>query len=148
MGQALRGGADDQPVAVGRGAGLGAEQRQVPGLATAATVALGPADPTAHALRGCRHDAEWVHGVCREEFGIATTVIKPARCAADGSRRGEYRSQMSPDYLKAQHYGLRWKIESYMSALKRTTGSMLLSRKPTQLFKEAAFKVLAYALNR
>lgn len=94
------------------------------------------------------YDAEWVHGVCREEFGIATTVIKPARCAADGSRRGEYRSQMSDDYLKAQNYGLRWKVESYMSGLKRTTGSTLLARKPANLLKEAAFKVLAYALNR
>ena len=89
-----------------------------------------------------------MHGVCREEFGVATTVIKPARCAADGSRRGEYRSQMSEDYLKQQGYGLRWKIESYMSALKRTTGSTLLARKPANLLKEAAFKVLAYALNR
>ena len=94
------------------------------------------------------YDAEWVHGVCREEFGIATTVIKPARCAADGSRRGEYRSQMSDEYLKSQQYGLRWKVESYMSALKRTTGSTLLARKPANLLKEAAFKVLAYALNR
>jgi hypothetical protein len=74
--------------------------------------------------------------------------IKPARCAADGSRRGEYRSQMSEDYLKAQNYGLRWKVESYMSGLKRTTGSTLLARKPANLLKEAAFKVLAYALNR
>ena len=94
------------------------------------------------------YDAEWVHGVCREEFGIATTVIKPARCAADGSRRGEYRSQMSDEYLKSQQYGMRWKVESYMSALKRTTGSTLLARKPANLLKEAAFKVLAYALNR
>jgi hypothetical protein len=94
------------------------------------------------------YDAEWVHGVCREEFGVATTVIKPARCAADGSRRGEYRSQMSENYLKEQGYGQRWKVESYMSALKRTTGSTLLSRKPANLLKEAAFKVLAYALNR
>ena len=94
------------------------------------------------------YDAEWVHGVCREEFGVATTVIKPARCAADGSRRGEYRSQMSQDYLKEHGYGQRWKVESYMSALKRTTGSTLLARKPANLLKEAAFKVLAYALNR
>jgi hypothetical protein len=61
------------------------------------------------------YDPEWVHGVCREEFGVATTVIKPARCAKDGSRRGEYRSRMSPEYLQSQRYGLRWKIESYMS---------------------------------
>lgn len=94
------------------------------------------------------YDAEWVHGVCREEFGVATTVIKPARCAADGSRRGEYRSQMSQGYLKDQSYGLRWKVESYISGLKRTTGSTLLARKPLNLLKEAAFKVLAYAFNR
>jgi hypothetical protein len=55
---------------------------------------------------------------------------------------------MSPEYLLNQRYGLRWKIERYMSALKRTTGSTLLSRKPANLLKEAAFKVLAYALNR
>lgn len=94
------------------------------------------------------YDAEWIHGVCREDFGIATTVIKPARCAADGSRAGEYRSQMSPRYLKKNRYGLRWLAESYMSGLKRTTGSTLLCRKPLNLLKEAAFKVLAYAFNR
>jgi hypothetical protein len=94
------------------------------------------------------YDAEWIHGICREEFGVATTVIKPARCAADGSRRGQYRSAMSPTYLQEQNYGQRWKVESYMSGLKRTTGCALLSRKPSQLLKEAAFKVLAYAFNR
>ena len=46
------------------------------------------------------YNAEWVHGVCREEFGGDPTVIKPARCAKDGSRRGEYRSQMTSEYLK------------------------------------------------
>ena len=37
---------------------------------------------------------------------------------------------------------------SRVSGLKRTTGSTLLARKPANLLKEAAFKVLAYALNR
>jgi hypothetical protein len=120
----------------------------VPGLAAAATVALGPADPSPALYADAGYDAEWVHRVCREEFGIATTVIKPARCAVDGTRRGEYRSQMSEDHLKAQNYGLRWKIESYMSTLKRTIGSTLLSHKPANLLKKAAFKVLSYALNR
>ena len=60
----------------------------------------------------------------------------------------EYRSQMSENYLKEQGYGLRWTNESYMSEFKRTTGSTLLARKPANLLKEAAFKVLAYALNR
>jgi len=93
------------------------------------------------------YDAKWVHGIYCEKFGIATTVIKPACCAADGSSRAERRSQISADYLKAQDFGLRWKVESNMSALKRTTGSTLLARKPINLLKEAALKVLAYALN-
>lgn len=94
------------------------------------------------------YDAEWIHGVCREDLGIGNTVIKPARCAADGTRRGEYRAQMSGQFLKRHHYGLRWKVETYISGLKRTTGSTLNSRNPRALLKEAAFKVLAYAFNR
>ena len=35
-----------------------------------------------------------------------------------------------------------------MSALKRTTGSTLQARKVTCLFREAAIRVLAYALRR
>ena len=37
---------------------------------------------------------------------------------------------------------------SKVSGLKRTTGSMLTSRHPDQLLKEAAFRVLAYTLRR
>ena len=42
----------------------------------------------------------------------------------------------------------RWAVESFFSALKRTMGSTLTSRKPSQLLAEAAFKVLAYTLRR
>ena len=93
------------------------------------------------------YDAEWIHDPCRLEWGTES-VIKPARQAADGTRRGIWRSAMSPKYLERKRYGRRWAVESFFSGLKRTMGSMLNSRKPQQLLAEAAFKVLAYTLRR
>jgi hypothetical protein len=93
------------------------------------------------------YDAEWVHAQCREEWG-AESVIKPAVHRADGRRNGIWRSGMSQNYLKKMAYGRRWAVETFFSGLKRTMGSMLNSRRPDQLLKEAAFRVLAYALRR
>ena len=93
------------------------------------------------------YDAEWVHAQCREEWG-AESVIKAAVHRADGKRNGIWRSGMSKNYLAKMQYGRRWAVESFFSGLKRTTGSMLTSRTPTQLLKEAAFRVLAYTLRR
>ena len=93
------------------------------------------------------YDAEWVHDQCRLEWGVES-VIKPARQRADGSRSGFWRSRMSEDYLKCKGYGSRWAVETFFSGLKRTMGSTLTSRKPSQLLAEAAFKVLAYTLRR
>ena len=93
------------------------------------------------------YDAEWIHVQCREEWG-AESVIKPAVHRADGKRNGIWRSGMSKNYLAKMEYGKRWAVETFFSGLKRTVGSMLTSRKPTQLLKEAAFRVLAYTLRR
>jgi hypothetical protein len=93
------------------------------------------------------YDAEWVHVQCREVWG-AESVIKPAVHRADGKRNGLWRSGMSKNYLKKMSYGRRWAVETFFSALKRTMGSMLTSRRPDQLLKEAAFRVLAYTLRR
>jgi hypothetical protein len=93
------------------------------------------------------YDAEWVHEQCRLNWGVES-VIKPARAAADGTRRGFWRGGMSEKYLTRKGYGRRWAVESFFSALKRTMGSMLNARKPQQLLAEAAFKVLAYTLRR
>jgi hypothetical protein len=93
------------------------------------------------------YDAEWVHAQCREEWG-AESVIKPAVHRADGKRNGIWRSGMTKNYLLKMAYGRRWAVESFFSALKRTMGSMLTSRRPDQLLKEAAFRVLAYTLKR
>ena len=93
------------------------------------------------------YDAEWIHVQCREEWG-AESVIKPAVHRADGRRNGIWRSGMSKNHLEKMEYGKRWAVETFFSGLKRTTGSMLTSRKPNPLLKEAAFRVLAYTLRR
>jgi transposase len=93
------------------------------------------------------YDSEAIHAQCREEWG-AESVIKPARHRADGRRNGIWRRGMSKNYLKKMEYGKRWAVETFFSALKRTMGSTLTSRKPDHLLKEAAFRVLAYTLRR
>jgi Transposase DDE domain len=93
------------------------------------------------------YDAEWIHDQCRLEWGVES-VIKPAVHRADGRRNGFWRMGMSKKYLKRKAYGRRWAVETFFSALKRTMGSTLTSRKPQQLLAEAAFRVLAYTLRR
>jgi hypothetical protein len=93
------------------------------------------------------YDAEWIHQQCRLAWGVES-VIKPAVHRADGQRSGFWRGGMSEQYLKKKGYGARWAVESFFSGLKRTMGSMLNSRRPDQLLKEAAFRVLAYTLRR
>ena len=92
-------------------------------------------------------DAEWVHRYCRDEWGV-TSWIPPAVHRKDGGINGKYRSKMTPRRLKKNGYGRRWIVESFMSGLKRTTGSMLQARDEAGLFTEAAIRVLAYALRR
>lgn len=93
------------------------------------------------------YDAEWVHQYCREGWGVASW-IPPAVHRKDGQINGKYRSKMTPRRLKRNGYGGRWIVESFMSGLKRTTGSMLAARSQTSLFAEAAIRVLAYAIRR
>jgi hypothetical protein len=90
------------------------------------------------------YDAEWVHEYCRDHWGVQS-FIPPAVHKADGTANGRYRSAMT---ALPKAYGLRWHVESFFSALKRTTGSALSARKEPALFAEAGLKVLAYAFRR
>lgn len=98
-------------------------------------------------LADAGYDAEWVHEYCRDEWGTES-VINPAVHRSDGKHGGKYRSEMTSEHLKAKGYGRRWFVESFMSGLKRTTGSTLNARSEKPLFVEAALRVLAYALRR
>ena len=93
------------------------------------------------------YDAEWVHEFCRDEWNVES-IIKPAVHRSDGQHNGTYRSEMTEAKLKEKGYGRRWLVESFMSALKRTTGSSLAARSERCLFVEAALRVLAYAIRR
>jgi hypothetical protein len=93
------------------------------------------------------YDADWIHELCRGEWGVES-IIKPARHKSDGSLGGTWRAAMTKEHLRKCAYGRRWQIESFISGLKRTTGSALAARTDTNLLKEAAIRVLAYALNR
>jgi hypothetical protein len=93
------------------------------------------------------YDAEWVHRFCREDWNVES-VIKPVVHRSDHQVHGCYRAEMTEQTLKEKGYGRRWLVESFMSGLKRTTGSTLSARNPQSLFVEAALRVLAYALRR
>jgi hypothetical protein len=93
------------------------------------------------------YDSELLHAQCREQWGVES-VIKPIQRRADGKRGGRWRSLMSPEYLQACGFGKRWAVESFFSALKRTTGGALQARRPHQMVAEATFRVLAYVLRR
>jgi len=98
-------------------------------------------------LADAGYDADWVHGVCREVWGVRS-VIKPVVHRADGTLGGCYRPLMTKRALKANGYGRRWHIESFFSGLKRFCGSTLNARRDICQRHEAALRVLAYALHR
>jgi hypothetical protein len=131
------------PLSLVLGWGPGNDKCQAQELMAKASRATLPA--TLYADAG--YDAEWVHDQCRLDWGVES-VIKPAKQRADGTRSGFWRSRMSEKYLDRKGYGSRWAVESFFSGLKRTMGSTLTSRKPSQLLAEAAFKALAYTLRR
>lgn len=111
-------------------------------LAQAQTVT----QPT-HLYADAGYDAEWIHEQCRDQWGVAS-VIQPVQRRADGKRGGKWRTKMTKKYLKQESFGRRWAVESFFSALKRTTGSALRARGEKQMVAEAAIRVLAYTLRR
>lgn len=92
-------------------------------------------------------DADWVHVFFREVWK-AESWIPPVTHRRDGTLGGEYCPLMTEENLKKSGYTKRWKVESFMSGLKRTVGSTLSARKPTAMLTEADLKVLTYALRR
>lgn len=93
------------------------------------------------------YDADWIHEQCRVQHGVES-LIKPASRCRDGSLGGTHRKAMTKKHLNQRGYGRRWCIESFFSGLKRTTGSCLLARTDSNLFKEAALRLLAYTIHR
>jgi hypothetical protein len=89
-------------------------------------------------------DCEAWHRANWEDWGVpsyAPVTIK----SAGGRVGGVYRNAFAQ--IKPVEYGQRWMCESVNSGVKRVSGDSLRSRKQNTLFAEAAFKVVAYAVN-
>jgi hypothetical protein len=89
-------------------------------------------------------DGERTHAFCRDGWGVAS-FIPPVPKTPDGSVKSRHRSKCVhlPD-----SYGKRWHVESFISGLKRSTGSTLAARSMDALCNEAMLRVLAYAIRR
>lgn len=90
------------------------------------------------------YDGEPLHRRCRERHGIRS-FIPAVSHAPDGQVKTPYRSQMTSmpaEYARRKH------VESFFSALKRTTGPTLGARRPDRQLREAVLRVLAYGIRR
>jgi hypothetical protein len=90
------------------------------------------------------YDAEWLHEFCRDGMGCRS-FIPPVIRTKDGSVRTKHRARC---VNLPKSYGRRWHIESFISGLKRSTGSSLSARSDNARFTEAAIRVLTYAIRR
>lgn len=90
------------------------------------------------------YDAESIHAFCYQVWKVHSYIPAVVR-RKDGGLGGHYRSQMA---TVPKAYGQRWQAESFMSGLKRSTGSALTARKNNTLDAEASLRVLAYSVRR
>lgn len=90
------------------------------------------------------YDTEWIHEFCHGDKKVRS-LIRLVSHPADGTAGGHWQSRM---LRLPKVYGLRWHIETFMSSLKRLTGSQLASRKPNTLDAEAALRIVANVLYR
>lgn len=90
------------------------------------------------------YDAEYVHRLCRDEWGTPSYIPLVWR-RLDGTVGGRWRAEMTK---LPTSFGRRWHVETFMSGLKRITLSHLRARLQPALFIEAAIRVLAYTIHR
>jgi len=92
------------------------------------------------------YDAEYNHQLCREEFGIRSTVIQVNdRGLKSGRVGGNHRRRMQQRFPTAS-YRKRWHIESVFSRFKRRLGNALTARTNESRTSECLLKVLTYNL--
>ncbi len=120
--------------------GPSADMRQAEGLLRQTLARTRPARLYADA----GYDSERLHELCREELGVES-FVPPVPRTRDGSIRTAYRSSMR---TLPRSYGRRWHAETFMSGLKRTTGSCLRARGSRRPLTELALRVVGYALRR
>ena len=96
-------------------------------------------------LADAGYDAEWVHRWCRDRHGIESW-IPPAVHRRDGKVGGRWRKVMAQGLPR--EYSRRWGVETFISGLKRTVGSVLQARSLEGQLAEAVQRTLVYSLRR
>jgi hypothetical protein len=92
------------------------------------------------------YDSEAHHRLCREELGIARTIIPiNDRGRAAARPKSPYRRRMK-DHFPARQAGQRWHIESAISQHKRRLGDALSARQRTTREAECYVRVLTHNL--
>jgi hypothetical protein len=92
------------------------------------------------------YDCEAHHRLCREELGIAKTLIPiNDRGRPDAVPQGPYRREMKEQF-PAEHFGQRWQVESVFSRLKRRLGPSLRGRTDESRTHECLLRVLTHNL--
>jgi hypothetical protein len=89
------------------------------------------------------YDAEWVHEVVREEFGVRAII--PAQIGRPTAQppTGRYRRWMSYN-LHRTNYGQRWQVETVFSMMKRRLGSTLGANSYWSQRRAAWLKAIAH----
>jgi transposase len=97
-------------------------------------------------LADAAYDAEHNHELCREDYGVRSTVI-PLNRRRSGRRwpRSRYRRQMRRRFHRRK-YRQRWQAESAFSRHKRRLGDALRSRSPAAWERECYLRVLTHNL--
>lgn len=90
------------------------------------------------------YDSESLHEWCRERHGIES-IIPPVPKTKDGRIKTPYRALMQN---LPRRYTRRKRIETFFSALKRTTMPAVRALRPDRQMTEAALRVLAYGIRR
>lgn len=97
-------------------------------------------------LADAGYDAEHNHRLCRETYGIPTTLIALNK-RATGRKwpQTPYRRQMKCNVAKAR-YQQRWQIESAIAQHKRRLGSVIQARSLNAQIREGYLRVITHNL--
>jgi hypothetical protein len=96
-------------------------------------------------LADAGYDGEHNHRLCREELGIAETIIALNKRRSRKWPKSPYRRLMKEHFPK-KTYNQRWHVESAISQDKRILGSALRARSEQSRQRECLYRILTHDL--
>ena len=90
------------------------------------------------------YDAESNHEYAQDVLGARTAIPVRAASRPKIKMRGKRRKRQAKDFAQGEYDGHRPKVETVFSVEKRTMGSHVLARVPSQQHKELVFRAFSY----